>query len=53
MKCEKCDTELELSDKYDAYYCPECNEWTESKCDDKECQFCLNRPETPKEVKKV
>lgn len=48
MKCDKCNAELKYSRKYDARYCPICNIWTESKCKDKECIFCPNRPETPR-----
>jgi len=35
------------SEQYDAYYCETCNKWTEDKCDDPECEFCLARPATP------
>jgi hypothetical protein len=47
MKCVKCNTENEYSWEYDSYFCPKCNVWTESKCKDKDCKFCLDRPETP------
>ncbi len=35
------------SEQYDAYYCENCNKWTEDKCDDPECEFCPARPATP------
>ena len=38
------------SEKYDAYYDEDTNEWLESKCDDPTCEFCVNRPERPLEV---
>lgn len=40
------------SEKYDAYYCPICNEWLESKCGDlagDPCIYCKDRPEKPLE----
>jgi len=53
MKCKECDSKLEYDNKYDAYYCPKCNKWTESKCNDEDCWFCSSRPETPMKMKKV
>ena len=35
------------SEQYDAYYDEETNEWIEDKCDDANCEFCMNRPERP------
>ena len=32
-------------EEYDAYYCVDCGEWQESKCEDPECEFCSDRPE--------
>jgi len=37
------------SEVYDAYYCETCNEWLDSACDDPTCEYCINRPLTPKE----
>ena len=42
-----CNSKKKFSDQYDAYYCASCNEWLESKCDDPECEYCPNRPDTP------
>jgi len=35
------------SEKYDAYYCPECDRWLEEKCSAQFCDFCFTRPESP------
>lgn len=35
------------SQRYDAYYCAECNEWSEDQCGEPACQYCGGRPETP------
>ena len=32
---------------YDAYFCPKCNVWLESKCSDPKCEYCTKRPEKP------
>lgn len=40
----------EYSEQYDAYYDSETNEWLESKCDDPNCEYCVNRPEHPLEM---
>lgn len=45
--CEKCNTVLIRNPKWDAYYCENCNEWAESKCDDPKCEYCVDRPEKP------
>ena len=37
------------SEEYDAYYCETCNLWLESKCDDPTCEYCNQRPETPRQ----
>lgn len=39
-----------LMDKYDAWACMTCNKWKDKACNDPQCQFCSNRPETPYEV---
>jgi hypothetical protein len=48
----KCGKQGTYNDKYDAYYCVESKVWLEDGCrfddrligDDKECEFCTNRP---------
>jgi len=48
---EKCDHEMQKrSEKYDAYYCPDCDVWLENKCKDPDCEFCSRRPEKPSQV---
>ena len=42
-----CEDTKQRSEKYDAYYCVECNVWLEDKCDDPTCEFCPSRPATP------
>jgi uncharacterized protein (DUF1778 family) len=44
---EPCDSVLIRSERWDAYYCPVCNEWLERRCDDPTCEFCAGRPERP------
>jgi hypothetical protein len=39
--------DIKYSEEYDAYYNQKTNEWTESKCDDPTCEYCVNRPEHP------
>jgi len=36
---------------WDAYYDSEKDEWLEEKCNDKDCEFCKNRPTKPSECK--
>lgn len=45
--CDTCKSKLVYIDKYDAIFCPQCNEWTEIKCKDPECDNCKSRPERP------
>ena len=37
----------QYSEQFDAYYDDETNEWLDTKCDDPECEYCVNRPERP------
>lgn len=53
LKCKKCNAEASYSEKYDAYYCKSCNEWTEDICTDRDCEYCKNRPNRPKDVNLV
>lgn len=39
------------SEKYDAYYDEDTNEWLESTCDDPNCEYCSIRPKKPLEDK--
>lgn len=45
--CTTCKSNLIYYDRFDSYFCPKCNRWTESKCDDPHCRYCPNRPEKP------
>ena len=42
-----CGQEKSYSEKWDAFYCDACREWREPLCNDKECEFCVHRPEKP------
>lgn len=44
-----CNDTKSYSEKYDCYYCESCNNWLEDTCDDPNCEFCKDRPLTPKE----
>ena len=37
------------NDEHDANYCSDCDVWTESVCEDPDCEFCRDRPEKPSE----
>jgi len=45
--CEKCNIKLLYSDRFDAHYCPNCNEWKEANCGEPNCFYCNKRPEKP------
>ncbi|MGE7114585.1 hypothetical protein [Lysinibacillus sp. NPDC047702] len=45
--CSNCKFNLVYYDDFDAYFCPKCNSWLESKCSDPECKYCFKRPEKP------
>lgn len=46
-KCKKCSNFIIHYEKYDAFFCAYCNEWTEKACGDPDCEYCKNRPEKP------
>lgn len=48
--CDKCGSERQYSNKYDAYYCELCNKWLERTCSDSECEYCKDRPEKPSQM---
>ena len=39
------DQETTYSEQYDAFYYTKTKEWTEPKCDDPTCEYCVDRPE--------
>jgi hypothetical protein len=45
--CRTCGGPRVYYDDYDAFFCPECNLWLESRCDDPGCSYCRNRPDKP------
>ncbi|XRG80755.1 hypothetical protein V5E38_10825 [Rossellomorea sp. GAMAL-10_SWC] len=45
--CSICKHNLAYYEDFDAYFCPKCNNWTESKCNDPECDYCPNGPDKP------
>ena len=42
---------IQYNEQFDAYYDDESNEWIDSKCDEPECEYCANRPDTPPQFK--
>ena len=46
---EEVETEEQIaySEEYDAYYYTQKNEWIDSRCNDRDCHFCNNRPDKP------
>jgi hypothetical protein len=47
----KCGHPRVYSYAYDAFYCPECDEWLEPVCELHDCIFCLNRRTKPSDNK--
>lgn len=45
--CLDCNGPTIYSYDFDSIFCPECNEWKESSCEDPECEYCSNRPANP------
>lgn len=46
-KCDTCGSELRMIEELDTYVCDKCDAWMESKCSDKDCQFCTKRLDKP------
>ena len=44
--CQSCSSLLVYSMKFDAFFCPQCNVWSET-CGDLECGYCSDRPSQP------
>jgi predicted RNA-binding Zn-ribbon protein involved in translation (DUF1610 family) len=51
LMCKTCGQGLDYSERHDAYFCANCDEWIENKCSDPECGFCNDRPDKPSEAK--
>ena len=45
--CSKCKFHIIYYADFDAYFCPKCNSWIESACNDPACRYCCDRPERP------
>lgn len=45
--CDRCGAAVIMDEANDAKFCPQCNRWVESKCDDPKCEYCPFRPEPP------
>ena len=45
--CETCGERRIYHDKYDAFFCPQCNQWLEVTCGDPSCRYCAARPNRP------
>ncbi|MBE1553619.1 hypothetical protein [Sporosarcina limicola] len=45
--CKVCLGSLAYNDEHDSIYCPTCDEWRESSCNDPNCEYCLARPTKP------
>lgn len=52
-KCLKCGDSQIYFDDYDAYFCPTCNAWLESRCSDAPCSYCCQRPAQPLQALRV
>lgn len=46
-RCPDCNSEIKYNQKYDCFYCEQCNKWLEGQCNDPCCEFCTVRPEKP------
>jgi hypothetical protein len=38
------------NEKFDSFYCKDCDYWLEEKCDEHDCEYCIKRPEKPSKV---
>jgi len=48
-----CQLPKSYSEEYDCYFCEPCNTWSEPKCDDINCEYCINRPVFPNDYHPV
>jgi hypothetical protein len=46
-KRHACESVVDYSEDHDAYFCRDCNVWTETGCSDVRCNFCRDRPARP------
>ncbi|HSW88227.1 MAG TPA: CPCC family cysteine-rich protein [Candidatus Saccharimonadales bacterium] len=47
QRCGTCNTLRIYNDKYDRFFCPTCNKWLESRCNDPSCEMCRSTPDKP------
>lgn len=45
--CASCSSTLLYNERWDCYYCINCDTWSETKCGNKECFYCVGRPKNP------
>lgn len=45
--CNNCKSNIVYYDDFDTFFCPKCNSWIETKCNDSQCKYCPNRPDKP------
>jgi len=45
--CDKCGKQGVYYEKYDSYFCEDCNVWLEDTCEGLDCRFCVSRPDKP------
>jgi hypothetical protein len=45
--CPNCNNTGKYLEYFDSFYCPDCDNWLEPICEDKECRYCSDRPEKP------
>lgn len=48
-KIDHINHEIRYNEKYDSFWCVECNVWTEKECGAKSCEYCGQRPKNPME----
>ena len=53
QKCKDCKSSIAVryNERFDSYYCADCDTWTENICDDEGCWYCVDRPDKPSEIK--
>lgn len=45
--CKNCGEIASYNERFDSFFCKDCNVWLESQCDDEHCSYCAHRPLTP------
>ena len=51
--CSRVVHEKLYSKEFDTDYCKSCNSWLEDKCDDINCEYCINRPLFPNDYQPI